>query len=105
MAAGLETRLWEIVDLVKPIEAVETTKRDTTSLFLHEGYWASRSPVISSALSSEKLASLRELAKEPVHGAIPPAHAKRLRDLDLVFMLLGAPRIATAGRSRLASGM
>jgi hypothetical protein len=58
-----------------------------------------------SALYPEEFASLREAAMGFGPSTIPSAHVKRLRALDLVYMMIGIPRITTLGRARLASGI
>jgi hypothetical protein len=55
-------------------------------------------------LSVSELASLREVARGPLHDPIPTAHGARLLELGLVYYLLGSLRITTAGRARVRTG-
>jgi hypothetical protein len=64
------------------------------------GYWGH---CAAPSLSDTEFASLQEVAKGPSHGYIPPEHVARLHALGLIYMLLGDPRITTAGRVRVAS--
>ena len=56
-------------------------------------------------LYPEEFSSLRDVARNFDPSPIPSAHVTRLLTLGLIYMRLGAPRITTLGRSRLAGGI
>ena len=58
-----------------------------------------------SALYPEEFSSLRDVAMGFDTSTIPSAHGTRLLALGLIYITLGAPRITTLGRSRLARGI
>jgi hypothetical protein len=59
---------------------------------------------VPAPLSNSQFASLKEVGSGFCHNAIPTDDGQMLRNLGLVYSLLGALKITTAGRLRIDRG-